>query len=213
MGIFDKLFGPSEVKKLIEKRDIEGLIKKLEEANYSDSHIIEALGQLGDERAVEALIKALEKEDGQVSCICIAASALGKVGDERAVEPLIKALGDIYREWKTAGFSATVSMFATRALQQMGEPAIEPLIEALESDHKDIAASAAFTLGMIKDSRAAEPLIKALGIKYWRTRENASTALEMIGEPAVEPLTKALDDENKDVREAAKKILKKIQKK
>ena len=52
----------------------------------------EALGKIGDKRAVEPLIKALEDKDGYVSQH--SARALGKIGDTRAVEPLIELLSD-----------------------------------------------------------------------------------------------------------------------
>jgi HEAT repeat protein len=50
------------------------------------------LGEIGDERAVGSLIKALEDEDCHPRMA--AAEALGRIGDNRAVEPLIKALED-----------------------------------------------------------------------------------------------------------------------
>ena len=51
-----------------------------------------ALGQLGDPRAVEPLVKALGDDDRYVRIAV--ATALGQLGDPRAVEPLVKALGD-----------------------------------------------------------------------------------------------------------------------
>jgi HEAT repeat protein len=52
----------------------------------------EALGKIGDKRAIEPLIKALGDENGDVRES--AAEVLGKIGDKRAVEPLLKALED-----------------------------------------------------------------------------------------------------------------------
>ena len=51
----------------------------------------EALGQLGDARAVEPLTAALGDRNGAVRKA--AAEALGQLGDARAVEPLTTALG------------------------------------------------------------------------------------------------------------------------
>ena len=54
---------------------------------------VDALGCLGDARAVEPLIKVLENRvnyDWEV--FQAAARALGQLGDTRVVEPLIKAL-------------------------------------------------------------------------------------------------------------------------
>ena len=52
----------------------------------------EALGKIGDEQAVEPLIKALSYDGGRWRDREVreaAAWALGEIGDERAVEPLI----------------------------------------------------------------------------------------------------------------------------
>ena len=52
----------------------------------------EALGYIGDARAVRPLIALLKNKDryGHEA----AAEALGKIGDDRAVEPLVTALKD-----------------------------------------------------------------------------------------------------------------------
>lgn len=52
----------------------------------------EALGMIGDEKAVPDLIEALKDED--VSVRRHAAGALGKIGDERAIKPLLNAMDD-----------------------------------------------------------------------------------------------------------------------
>ena len=53
---------------------------------------VEALGEIGDERAVEPLIQALKDEDKAIRYW--AAKALGEIGDERAVDSLTQALQD-----------------------------------------------------------------------------------------------------------------------
>ena len=58
-----------------------------------------ALGEIGDSRAVECLIEALEDEDWSVRWHVI--WALVKIGDP-AVVPLIKALGDENRNVRWA---------------------------------------------------------------------------------------------------------------
>jgi len=180
MGVFDKLFGPSEVEKLREKKDVEGLIRKLETGKPKEqSTAAYALGEIGDERAAEPLIGLLERveTDGDV-CIAIV-NALGKLGNDRAVEALVRALSDTVRG-RTSPIGlleVPVALAAAHALSSIGKPAVEPLINALGSE---------------------------LG----RMRVYARRALEMIGEPAVEPLKKALTNENKHVRETAGEILK-----
>ena len=63
-------------------------------------------------------------------------------------------------------------------------------------------------LGEIKDPRAVEPLIAALGDERSDVRQAAAEALGKIKDPrAVEPLIAALGDERSDMRQAAAKAL------
>jgi len=180
MGIFDRLLGPSEVEKLKEKKDVEGLIGKLETGKPREqASAAYALGDIGDERATDPLIRLLERiaTDGNV---CVAAvQALGKIGNERAIEALVRCLSDNVRGRTSpiGVMEVPVALAAAHALSSIGERAIDPVIEALGSE---------------------------LG----RMRVYARRTLEMIGKPAVEPLTKALTSENERIREEARGILK-----
>lgn len=132
------------------KGDVDGLIRAL---RHEDEEVrweaADALGEIGDERAVEPLIQALKDEDDDVQWG--AAEALGKMG-EKAVEPLIQALKD-----------KNVRSLATFALGEIGDSrAVEPLIQALKDEDKNVRFSGALYLGKFGDSRAVEPLIQAL---------------------------------------------------
>jgi HEAT repeat protein len=72
------------------------------------------------------------------------------------------------------------------------------LIKALGYRNDDgVRALAAWSLGMIGDARAVEPLITALKDQSRSVRENAASALGKIGDArAVEPLIAALKDIN-----------------
>ena len=74
-----------------------------------------ALGKIGDKRAVEPLIKALE--DGDYNGRRGAIKAMGNIGDERAVEPLIKALEEDEEEYVRR---FTVRNAAKEALRKLG---------------------------------------------------------------------------------------------
>jgi len=88
-------------------------------------------------------------------------------------------------------------------LTRLGEPAVEPLIQALKDESWEVRWGAARALGEIGDARAVEPLIQALKDKYWNVNKKAEKALGKIGEPAVEPLVQALKDESWGVRRGA----------
>jgi HEAT repeat protein len=85
-----------------------------------------------------------------------------------------------------------------------GEPAVKPLIAAVERCHEKPFVPIVFlqALGWLRDSRAVEPLVKLLKHKDWMMRANAAKALGHIGDTrAVEPLVKALNDNRKDAIE------------
>ena len=154
-----------------------------------------ALGEIGDSRAVEPLIKILNDLNSNVRWA--AAEALKKIG-ESAVEPLIESLKD-----------EKIRILAAVALGEIGDfRAVEPLIESLKDDYPKAQWAAAEALQKIGKT-AVEPLIESL--KDERARIPAVVALGEIGDSrAVEPLTKILQDKNADVRWAAMNALEKI---
>ena len=92
------LFGPPNVAKLKARGSVNGLLKALEYRDHSGVRkaAAEALGQIGDPRAVERLATALKDRDGDVGKA--AAEALGRIGDPGVVEVLAATLKD--RDWR-----------------------------------------------------------------------------------------------------------------
>ena len=112
-----------KVKEMELNNDISGLIDLLD---YNEECIIrsnaaEALGEIGDNIAVDSLINSLNDEDYIVRGS--AAWALGEINDDRAVEPLIKVLGDR---------DSDVRKFTAIALGNIGDSrAVESLLKRL----------------------------------------------------------------------------------
>jgi len=87
---------------------------------------------------------------------------------------------------------------AKAALVNIGKPAVESLIKALKDKDSNVRRYAAVVLGEIGDERAVEPLTEVLKNKNARW---ASDALRnIIGTKAVRSLTKALKDEDSDIK-------------
>src|SRR5512134_2966432 len=167
------------------------------------------LGEMGDERCVEPLCRALRDGDWQVREVAIeglgqigspavellikllrdwdvrkyAITALGKIRDERVLDPLMLQLRN--DEFKDD---------ATNALVDLGEPALGRLIKALKDKDENVRKQAVLALGRIKHSDAIDPLIDMLADKDWFTRLTAAAALEAIGDDSgrdrIKPLTK-----------------------
>ena len=186
------------------------------------------LGEMGDERCVEPLCKALRDGDWQVREVAIdalgqigspavemlikllrdwdvrkyAIMALGKIRDERVLDPLMLQLRN--DEFKDD---------ATNALVELGEPALERLIKALKDKDENVRKQAVLALGRIKHHDALNPLIEMLADKDWFTRLTAAAALEAIGDErgreAIKPLMK---DPDMVVRMRVERILAKWKK-
>ncbi|MGQ9908138.1 MAG: HEAT repeat domain-containing protein, partial [Candidatus Flexifilum sp.] len=188
----------------------------------------EALGELGDVRAVAPLIDRLKDRDSDVrraadealvqigaasvapliECLKdevwnvkrAAAQALGKLKDRRAVAPLIECLKD--GDWE-------VRRAAAWALVQLGDVrAVAPLIACLEDQEDWVRGAAAEALGQLGDVRAVAPLIECLKDGDWEVRRAAAWALRQLGDGrAVAPLIDCLEDEIWIVRETASQAL------
>ncbi len=97
---------------------------------------------------------------------------------------------------------------ATEQVKEQGPEAVEAHASALRDRLADKSADrrggAAYTLGLLGDERAVDPLIAALKDEDAVVRVAAARALGRIGdERAVDPLIGALQDEDEIVREAA----------
>ena len=170
------------------------------------------LGEMGDERCVAPLLRALRDGDWQVRDAAIEAlgmvgspaveglvrllrdwdirravvRALGKIKDERVLDPLVSQLrnDEVVEE-------------VTESIVELGAPAVPRLIQALSDKDELIRKQAAIALGRIKASEAVDALIEKLNDKDWFTRLTAAAALESIGDDrgkdAIKPLLKDSD--------------------
>jgi HEAT repeat protein len=186
------------------------------------------LGEMGDERCVEPLGRALRDGDWQVREVAIeglgligspavellikllrdwdvrkyAIAALGKIRDERVLDPLMLQLRN--DEFKDD---------ALNALVELGEPALSRLVTALKDKDENVRKQAVLALGRIKDAKAIDPLIDMLSDSDWFTRLTSAAALEAIGDDrgreAIKPLMK---DPDMVVRMRVERILAKWKK-
>ncbi|MGD1996106.1 MAG: HEAT repeat domain-containing protein [Anaerolineae bacterium] len=152
-----------------------------------------ALGEIGDERAVEPLIDILTSyrySDVRQA----AAQALIEIGAP-AVESLIATLKRNDKDARTAAMAALI---------EISGPAVEPLIAALEKGSTRVRKFAATTLSEIGDERALEALISTLGDRKASVRGHAARGLGKIrDERATRHLVACLQDEQEGVQAAA----------
>jgi hypothetical protein len=103
-------------------------------------YAVHALGRVRDTRAIEPLVAALSDADFLVRET--AARYLGWFRDTRAIEPLIVALGN---------FEGVV---VAHALEQIGNPAVEPLIIALQEVNERVRIRIFYALTRIGTAEA-----------------------------------------------------------
>ena len=156
----------------------------------------EALGLIGDMRAVKPLIACLKSPHASVKDAAV--EALGRLRAPEAVKPLLACLKD-------PDFTPNV----VKALGDIGDVrAVKPLIPLLKAWHPLRREYAAKALGNIGDRRAVEPLISVLLDAAVPVRASAAEALGRIGDPrAIAPLQRSLQDDDPSVREAARLAL------
>ena len=186
----------------------------LRSLNHKNSHVrakaARALGKIGTEAAITALLDALNHEDFNVARW--AAWALGQIGSESVITGLIDALNHP---------SPQVYIWATWGLGQIRSPAaVSGLIDALQHKDSQVRWRAASALGFFQGEAVVDGLIEALrdrealpptADRHSYVRRRAATALGKIGsEAAIPELLAALDDEQFFVRRAATEALKQI---
>lgn len=211
------LFGPPDVMGLASRGDAQGLIHalKYDRVGAGSMHhgvrvaAAAALGRIGSDGPVEALIVALKYPDSSDVHSAVA-EALAKIGDARAVDPLVGALVG-------ADSNSFVLEAAALALGEMGErgelgdaDAVESLIAALGDEIREVCRAAAEALGRVGDSAAIESLIAALEDPDAGAGEAATEALGKMGAEVVEPLVVAVNAPSGLVRAAAAKALVRI---
>ncbi|HEY3422751.1 MAG TPA: HEAT repeat domain-containing protein [Methanocellaceae archaeon] len=199
-----------------------------------------ALRDVSDGRAIEPLIKLLRENNKNVKIEAM--YALGRAKDSRAIGPLLKVLADdaavneaasdalvLIGEpavWPLINAIKTVSMPVRsdiyRTLVKIGKPAVQPLIKSLGDGNPAIRSGAAIVLGRLGEACAVEPLLEMLRqekMEKFLQSDTASYRMRMIegalaaiGEPAIMPLQKALEDKNGIVRWVASETLWEIMK-
>ncbi len=163
------LFGPPNVEKMKDRRNVRGLIHVLRAPMLDEEmrcDAARALGQLGDQRAIPHLIAVVL---GVRRLAEVAAEALGQLGGQQSVEALITVLK-----------SRDHSLKIAKEMARLGGVEVEPAqLQKIAGSNVHIAAAKA--LGQIGDIRAIETLTALQGDENENLRNAAAEALETMG--------------------------------
>jgi len=168
-------------------------------AYHGQRPAIEALGALGDPRAIPLLTELLDSEHDVLGRL--AAQALGQIGAPGCAELLVGALGH---------HSSAVRGAARPALVRLGEDALGPVLQALSSNDRAQRENAAAVLsdwgapaapGLLQAAAGASPT------QRWATLLAVHMLAAKHADAATDELRRAviaaLDDEDDRVRRAA----------
>ena len=208
---------------------VPALVRTLTDVDVSVRQaVVQALGDLDDPRAIQALMRIL-LEDPVADVRAAAAWALGEIEDPAALPALMQALqrdssaevrqraawalGEIEDARAVDALGAAlrdadseVRHTAMWALGEIESPAAVPaLLTGLSSDDSEVRSMSAWALGQIEDAAAVVALIRVLREdRSAEVREHAARALGEIEDVrAVEALALSLNDPAPAVREAA----------
>jgi HEAT repeat protein len=188
-----------------------------------------ALGSIGDARTIPNLLPLLKDPENEVriaACTAVgkfsapstfddlanvllddaiievrqaAVKALGETRHPEAIPFLMEALRDSF--WWFEREQSVRDLLT--AIEKMGEPVVEPLVEALGDREGTVRKYAAIVLGRLRDIRAIEELGMALYDLHHDVSQAAAESLAQFGGEAVGVLSEALTHPEAGVRERA----------
>jgi HEAT repeat protein len=174
------------VEVLRETRALEHWSRQIRKASYrAKIRAIKALGEVGDERAIDELIEALGDDDPDVAAA--AAQAIAVRDPDHAADRLADALGSPNRRLAETAAAALVQMGneAADALIGQLESLREHLLPLLDSDPEaDVRAAAAEALARADPESAADHLRRvARSDPDWFVRARTYSLLAEINAP------------------------------
>lgn len=169
---------------------VEPLLARLASVAYPDERkgdLVVALGELGDARAVDALIRIAKGRDEDKIRRLYAADALGKIGDRRAV-PVLKLM---FEE-----DDALIRAYAASALAAFGmDEALPSLLAGLRDGNVKVRLQCTKALARRMDAAAAAQVVP---IVRWKAENDPERAVRLesvrtLGEIADAPSTAFLE--------------------
>lgn len=155
---------------------VEAVIAGLDERTwYKRERSAETLGNMGDPRAVQPLIRVLEgrpysENAGKLfsdwdAYVCSAAiEALGKLGDSQALEPLAQMSDDPSASIRQAAVQALSNWKHKSAAQK--RVSADMCVKMLDDPSQEVRLSAVRTLAKLKDPQAIPALIRRLNDSF-----------------------------------------------
>lgn len=155
-------------------------------------------------REEEVFLSPVELEE-------ISLESEGPVAEEESAAAL--AVSEVLEKmgWKPEDEEEKADYFIARRqwdkVTEMGELAVDSLIQALGDEDGEVRGRAAWALGVIGSARAVEPLVMALEDTVRDVRVKAAGALKKIGSICTDSLVRALREGGDELRKEAARVL------
>lgn len=167
----------------------------LPQLNDSSRTVVEAaiaaLGELKNPAALPVLLRQLDSDFVELRRAAMA--AMGRLGDSRAVRPLLAFAHD----------HPQLRLPVTEAVLDIGEPAVAPLLDALDDSDAAVVQEAVVLLGRRGEKKAVRPLMSLVQTAGSTLRLRAIEALGQLADPRALPtLWALLRDPDPQVRAA-----------
>ncbi len=192
MPFFQKNYSSEKISELENQGDTRELVKALRHKD-PDMRLkaAAALGRVGGNDAVQALIETLET-DPMGSVRFFAADSLGKIAGKEAIPALTLAL-DHHKENVHQAAAQALGEIADRLRNPiLFDAATQKLVPLLRADH-EVREAVVIALGKIRDPRAAQAVATLMAKTFSKQEIRlAAEALIRIGRPAVSPLRQIL---------------------
>ncbi len=198
----------SKTAKPFAKEAVQPLIKALADKQSGvRTYAAYALGKIGDLTALHPLINTLEDSDSNVRLF--AANALGALGDPQAEQPLNNLLKDKDGRVQKAVANALKQIKIKAAAQEQikKEAPKEETQTTQEEQFKETEKKQTLPVKSTYTQKRIEGFIRQLGDTNVRVRNSAVKHLRAIGKPAEQPLIKALENSDPNVRQLAATLL------
>lgn len=165
---------------------------------YDSCAAVDALGQLGDLRAVRPLVFVVENQGPDGPMYDEAIRALGLLGDERAAHVVHTA----FEEGRTEG------AFAEALAAMQGRAVLDELLELADSDEPHVRRTVATDLVRLGSPAAAEAVAALLVDPDEGVRSTAREALAWtVDEETADEIVSGLEDPSPETRSWTTKLL------
>ncbi|MAE72095.1 MAG: hypothetical protein CME06_16705 [Gemmatimonadetes bacterium] len=184
--------------------EIEDALCKIGCSSWARAGAVQVLENLGDKRAIDAILKLVSDESYYVRHTAVV--ALRRFRSERIIPVLLRAMSSDRRYFVRAQAATTLGGHWT----DRDDIFFACMKAAQEDTSFSVRADALRVLARYMDRRSLPVLLEGLGDERFSVRENAAYALENLGPSALPEVAEKLRSSDEIVRIRALRILAKI---